>query len=100
MGLLKKYFANTRKPEGLGGTLMVAMMNWGHAPVARWGRSFLRLKAGAQLLDLGCGGGANLAALLKLCPDGAVVGLDYSRRQRGKSEGRQPPRHCGWAGAG
>lgn len=72
------FFANTRKPEGLGGKLMVAMMNWGHAPVARWGRSFLRLKSGAQLLDLGCGGGANLAALLKLCPDGAVVGLDYS----------------------
>lgn len=72
------FFANTRKPEGLGGKLMVAMMNWGHAPVARWGRSFLRLKSGAQLLDLGCGGGANLAALLKLCPDGAAAGLDYS----------------------
>ena len=57
---------------------MVAMMNWGHAPVARWGRSFLRLKAGATILDLGCGGGANLAVLLKLCPDGTAVGLDYS----------------------
>lgn len=78
MGLLKKYFNNTRKPEGLGGRLMVAMMNWGHAPVARWGRSFLRLNADARILDLGCGGGASLAALLKLCPDGAAVGLDYS----------------------
>ena len=72
------FFTNTRKPEGLGGRLMVAMMNWGHAPVARWGRSFLRLKAGATILDLGCGGGANLAVLLKLCPDGTAVGLDYS----------------------
>lgn len=73
-----RIFTNTRKPEGLGGRLMVAMMNWGHAPVARWGRSFLRLKAGASILDLGCGGGANLAILLKLCPDGTAVGLDYS----------------------
>lgn len=72
------FFANTRKPEGLSGKLMVTMMNWGHTPLARWGRSFLKLKAGAAMLDLGCGGGANLAALLKLCPDGTAVGLDYS----------------------
>ena len=31
-----------------------------------------------SILDLGCGGGANLAVLLKLCPDGTAVGLDYS----------------------
>ena len=35
-------------------------------------------EAGAAILDLGCGGGANLAVLLKLCPDGTAVGLDYS----------------------
>ena len=46
--------------------------------MARWGRSSLRLHAGATILDLGCGGGANLAVLLKLCPDGTAVGLDYS----------------------
>ena len=31
------FFENTRKPVGLGGKLMVAMMNLGHSPVARWG---------------------------------------------------------------
>ena len=77
------FFTNTRKPEGLGGRLMVAMMNWGHAPVARWGRSFLRLKAGATILDLGCGGGANLAVLLKLCPDGTAERCKLPSHRRG-----------------
>ena len=30
------FFENTRKPVGLGGKIMVAMMNLGHSPVARW----------------------------------------------------------------
>ena len=34
------FFENTRKPIGLGGKIMVAMMNLGHSPVARWGASF------------------------------------------------------------
>ena len=31
------FFENTRKPEGFGGKIMVAMMNVGHSAVARWG---------------------------------------------------------------
>lgn len=34
------FFENTRKPVGLGGKLMVAMMNVGHSAVARWGFNF------------------------------------------------------------
>ncbi len=34
------FFENTRKPVGLGGKLMVAMMNLGHTPVATWGLEF------------------------------------------------------------
>ncbi len=37
------FFENTRKPVGLGGKIMVAMMNLGHSPVARWGLRFLEL---------------------------------------------------------
>ena len=33
------FFENTRKPVGLGGKLMVAMMNVGYSAVARWGAS-------------------------------------------------------------
>ena len=72
------FFENTRKPVGLGGKIMVAMMNLGHSPVARWGLRFLNAAPDAKLLDCGCGGGANIKTLLKLCPNGKVQGIDYS----------------------
>ena len=76
------FFQNTCKPDGLGGKLMVKMMNSGHAPLARWG--FSHLEAGEyqntlqSILDVGCGGGANVAAWLEKCPNSHVIGLDYS----------------------
>ena len=72
------FFENTRKPVGLGGRLMVAMMNLGHSPVARWGLQFLNAAPDAKMLDCGCGGGANLRKLLKRCLNGTVIGIDYS----------------------
>ena len=72
------FFENTRKPVGLGGKLMVAMMNLGHTPVATWGLEFLHLSPDAKVLDCGCGGGANMKRLLRKCPRGVVKGIDYS----------------------
>ena len=72
------FFENTRKPVGLGGKIMVAMMNLGHSVVARWGLQFLELAPDARVLDCGCGGGANMKRLLKKCPQGVVKGIDYS----------------------
>ena len=72
------FFENTRKPVGLGGKIMVAMMNLGHSPVARWGLRFFELTPDAKVLDCGCGGGANIKRLLKKCPQGVVKGIDYS----------------------
>ena len=72
------FFENTRKPEGLGGKIMVAAMNVGHSAMARWGLRFLKIAPDAKVLDCGCGGGANLRELLKRCPQGIVKGIDYS----------------------
>ena len=72
------FFENTRKPVGFGGKIMVAMMNFGHSAMAGWGLSFLRPAPDAMVLDCGCGGGANIKTLLKLCPNGKVQGIDYS----------------------
>ena len=72
------FFENTRKPVGLGGKVMVSMMNLGHTPVATWGLEFLRLSSDAKVLDCGCGGGSNIKRLLKSCPRGIVKGIDYS----------------------
>ena len=50
------FFQNTCKPSGLGGRLMVKMMNSGHAKLADWGFSQIQAKADARVLDAGCGG--------------------------------------------
>ena len=72
------FFENTRKPTGLGGKVMVSMMNLGHRALADWGFPFLDIAADAAVLDCGCGGGANIEKLLKKCPGGVVKGIDYS----------------------
>lgn len=72
------FFENTRKPTGLGGKLMVSMMNFGHSALANWGLHFLQLPKDAKILDCGCGGGANIKKMLRKCPDGIVKGVDYS----------------------
>ncbi|MDO4371555.1 MAG: methyltransferase domain-containing protein [Clostridia bacterium] len=72
------FFENTRKPVGLGGRIMVSMMNLGHRSLAKWGLQYLPLDPDARVLDCGCGGGANIKKLLKICPQGIVKGVDYS----------------------
>ena len=87
MGLMSKIFGNTRKPEGFWGRMMVNGMNGGsHARLAQWGLAYLPLSPNAQVLDCGCGGGANLSRLLDKLPGGKVCGLDYSEVSVAKSK--------------
>ena len=72
------FFENTGKPKGIGGKIMVAMMNFGHADMANWGLQFLDIPENADILDCGCGGGANIKRLLEKCKNGTVKGIDYS----------------------
>ena len=72
------FFENTRKPEGLGGKLMLAMMNVANRSLADWGLQFAEIAKNARVLDCGCGGGANIRTMLKKCPNGEVKGVDYS----------------------
>ena len=72
------FFENTRKPQGFGGKLMTKMMNSGHARVSQWGFSNISAEPDAKVLDVGCGGGANIAIWLDKCRNGHVTGLDYS----------------------
>lgn len=72
------FLENTRNPNGLGGKVMVSLMNVCHRPLAHWGLRFVAPPADARVLDCGCGGGANIRRLLKKCPQGIVKGLDYS----------------------
>lgn len=40
--------------------------------------SFLQIGGGDRVLDIGCGGGANLERLLARAPQGHATGVDYS----------------------
>ena len=59
--------------------MMVNGMNGGgHAAMANWALSSVQIKEESQILDIGCGGGANIARLLQHAPKGRVQGIDYS----------------------
>lgn len=69
---------NTRKPEGFFGRMILFGMNKGHANLSKWGMSCLTWQPDWNVLDIGCGGGANLMQILKRCPKGKAYGLDFS----------------------
>ena len=67
------------KPQGADGFKLLDRMNGGsHQELAVWALAFLPVKSDDRILDIGCGGGANLAHLLQRAPEGHVTGVDYS----------------------
>ena len=57
---------------------MLHGMNSGHSSLSAWGMACFPLKDHAHILDIGCGGGANIAKMLKDLPNSMVDGIDYS----------------------
>ncbi|MBR1867441.1 MAG: class I SAM-dependent methyltransferase [Clostridia bacterium] len=79
MGLLNKFFNQTRKPEGFLGKVMLSGMNGGgHASLADFGMANLPKTGINRIAELGCGGGRNIDALLKKYDKAFVTGVDYS----------------------
>ena len=78
MGIIKKFFNQTRKPQGFLGKIMLGMMNSGHAKMADWGMSYLPKFEAAQVIELGCGGGRNAGELLKRFSNAHLTAKDYS----------------------
>lgn len=67
------------KPQGEDGMSLLNRMNGGHhEDLALWGLSFLPVEESEAILDIGCGGGANIERLLDRAPRGHVTGVDYS----------------------
>lgn len=79
MGLLGRYFNNTRKPDGVMGKMMLVGMNVGHAAVSSWGLSHIADLGPTAIAELGCGGGRTAAELLRKYPKAQLVALDYSQ---------------------
>ena len=63
--MFKRFFENFRKPkDNFGGRFMLKSMNKGHEKLASWGRSYINIENDYIVLDLGCGGGANIKYFL------------------------------------
>ena len=86
MGILKNFFNQTRKPEGVLGKLMLGSMNSGHARLADWGLMHLPDAEPQNAVDLGCGAGRNAGELLKRYPAAHVTAVDYSALSVKKTE--------------
>ena len=78
MALPRKFFNQTRKPEGFLGKVMLSGMNSGHAVMADWGFSHLPPLTPEKVVDLGCGGGRNIGALLQKYPGSKGTAVDHS----------------------
>lgn len=78
MGLVRKFFNQTRKPEGFLGRLMLSGMSFGHASVADWAMSLLNIPEPLEIVELGCGNGRDAGELLKKYPGSKVTAVDYS----------------------
>ena len=80
MGNRVRYYIRGRRPQGFWGRRALSIMNGkNHAAMPEWVLSELDIKENDTILDVGCGGGANIARLLKRVPKGKVIGLDYSQ---------------------
>ncbi len=80
MGNTVRYYIRGRRPQGFWGRRALSIMNGkNHAAMPEWVLSELDIKENDTIMDVGCGGGANIARLLKRVPKGKVIGLDYSQ---------------------
>lgn len=75
---LNTVLGNPRKPTGSFGSAMLSRMNESHAPVTEWALGFASVPSDGLALDVGCGGGATLARLADMVPQGTAYGVDYS----------------------
>lgn len=78
MGLLRKFFRQTRRPDGFLGKVMLFGMNRSHAGLADWGMQYIPRIKTDQIIDLGCGGGRNAGELLHRYPAAQLTAVDYS----------------------
>ena len=46
--------------------------------MAEWGLRHIQIADNSAVLDIECGGGANIKKMLTICPHGRVSGIDYS----------------------
>ena len=76
--IIRSLFRNLSNPKGFWGRVILWEMNNRHSLLSQWGMSHVEWKREWNILDIGCGGGANLAYMMHLSPQGNVYGIDLS----------------------
>lgn len=70
---------NFSKPEGVLGRVLLSLMNKGHKRSETWALSKIEIQDNMCVLDVGCGGGANVCQIADKLKNGCVFGVDYSK---------------------
>ena len=79
MKKLHKYYARGRHPKGFWGQRALKSMNGNkHAAMPQWVFEELKIGENVNILDIGCGGGANIKRMLAKYPQARATGLDLS----------------------
>ena len=79
MSSIIKHYRRSRRPEGIWGRLALKAMNSNeHEAMPVWALAFVDASEDCRVLDVGCGGGANVARLLEKFPKSTVTGMDVS----------------------
>lgn len=82
MGISEKddaFMSQFKRPTGVQGRAIAALMNRDHHDLSNWGLSQLQIKPDFVVLDVGCGGGRTIGKLARLVTQGYVFGIDYSK---------------------
>ena len=79
MANLVKYYSRSRHPKGFWGKRVLKEMNGdAHAALPEWALDKFQINEGFSILDIGCGGGANIRRMLALEPTATATGIDIS----------------------
>ncbi len=69
---------NCRFPQGKEGVETLLNMNEAHKNGAIWALSNLQISPNSKILDIGCGGGANIKRISEISKTAKIYGVDYS----------------------
>ena len=79
MNSQQRYYKRGRFPARFwGGRALMAMNGKNHAALPEWALAELEDEQFDKILDIGCGGGANIQRMLNMFPGCKVTGLDIS----------------------
>lgn len=74
-----EFMSQFRRPTGMQGRAVAALMNREHDLLTDWGLSHVKIEPDFTVLDVGCGGGRTIGKLAGYAVEGRVFGIDYSK---------------------